>query len=73
MKEAGLQLSTFYDKPCFGTYKCWIQVKARCPVAVECKLKRQAEDMKGLKDGTLIRVGNKLIKAPKNLKRSGPK
>lgn len=33
-------------KKCFGTYNCWNNVKRKCPVAINCKLKRLAEQKK---------------------------
>jgi hypothetical protein len=41
-----LSLVPFFDKPCFGTYKCWNNVKAKYPMAAECRIKRLAEDVK---------------------------
>lgn len=32
--------TTFEDhmrKPCFGKYRCWNNVKRKCPVRTECK------------------------------------
>ncbi len=41
-----LQLSAFYSKECFGNYRCWQQVKNKCPIREACRLKRVAEDKK---------------------------
>lgn len=39
-------MSALFGKKCFGTFKCWRQTKAACPMVVECRLKRIAEDIK---------------------------
>jgi hypothetical protein len=35
-------ISSFYTKKCFGKYHCWENVKKRCPLRIECKLKARA-------------------------------
>ncbi len=46
MEVTNTLVSVFYDKKCFGTNGCWNQVKAKCPVHVECALKARAEKLK---------------------------
>jgi hypothetical protein len=36
-------------KSCFGKNNCWNNVRRKCPVAVNCKLKAQAEKKKQTK------------------------
>jgi hypothetical protein len=33
-------------KKCFGKYKCWNQVRARCPIATSCAMKAKADQVK---------------------------
>jgi len=61
-------IRSFFGKPCFGTYKCWTHVRNKCPMATECKLKRQAEDLKALRDGKAVMVGRKIVQTDRRRK-----
>jgi DnaJ-class molecular chaperone len=38
--------ASIFVKDCFGKYKCWNQIKAKCPIVAECRIKRLSEDVK---------------------------
>jgi hypothetical protein len=37
-----MNLMVFYRKKCFGKNSCWNNVRRKCPMAIECKLKARA-------------------------------
>ncbi len=34
-----MQIFDFFDKKCFGNNNCWNQVRAKCLIAKECRVK----------------------------------